>query len=257
MFTKSESANDNYLAEIVKIEKITPHANADKLQVVHINGNAVITDLTSQVGQISVYFPLECAIALEYLSKNNAFRDKTLNADPEKSGFYEAHGRCRAVRLRNQPSEGYLVPVETLAMWLGSTGVISAAQANVGARFDSVDGQLLCKKFVPKHANQKAAGTKTAKQKRDKHVFNKMVDGQFALHFDTAQLGRNMFKINPDTLLSITMKLHGTSAVVGNVICKKQLGWFQRLLKKLGADIVDTEYQMVYSSRKVIKNAHT
>lgn len=253
MFTTSESFNDNYLAEIVRVDKITAHPNADKLLVVHINGNAVITDLSTQVGSLCVYFPLECAINAEYLSANNSFQNKELNLDKGKSAFFSPSGRVKAVRLRGQPSEGYLVPVGTLSLWLGKS-IEPKAAASVGARFDTVDGQLLCKKFVPKNANPKK-GLSTVKQKRDKHSFSKIVDGQFALHFDTSHLGRNIHKITPNSLISGTMKMHGTSAVVANVICRKKLNWREKVAKVLGINVVDIEYSKVFSSRRVIKNS--
>ena len=252
MFSTSENSASNYLATIVTVERISPHSNADKLQIVHIDGNSIITDLNTKVGDICLYFPLECAINAEYLSANNSFQDKTLNKYQEKSGFFTSSARVRAVRLRGQPSEGYLVPVETLSTWLAKP-VTQEAMAAVGTRFDTVDGQLLCKKFIPKHANPKK-GITTVKSKRDKHAFNKMIDGQFALHFDTAQLGRNLHKINPNTIISISGKYHGTSSVAANILCKKQLGWREKVAKFLGVNVDDKQYDMVYSSRRIIKN---
>ena len=38
------------------------------------------------------------------------------------------------------------------------------------------------------------------------------------------------------------------------VLCKKKLKWYEKALLKLGVNIVNTEYDYVYSSRKVIKN---
>ena len=38
------------------------------------------------------------------------------------------------------------------------------------------------------------------------------------------------------------------------MLVKKNLKWYEKLAKKLGINVVDTEYDIVYSSRKVIKN---
>ena len=41
-----------------------------------------------------------------------------------------------------------------------------------------------------------------------------------------------------------------------NCLVKKSLKWYEKLLKKAGVNIVETKYDIVYSSRKVIKNAY-
>ena len=80
------------------------------------------------------------------------------------------------------------------------------------------------------------------------------MDGQFHFHFDTSQLGKNIHRISPDSLISVTWKMHGTSSIVSNCLVKKNLKWYEKLIKFIGVDIVDTEYDYVYSSRKVVKN---
>jgi hypothetical protein len=49
--------------------------------------------------------------------------------------------------------------------------------------------------------------------------------------------------------------VHNSSLVSSKVICKKKLNPFLKLLKKINVPIIDTHYDMIYSSRKVIKNA--
>ncbi len=50
--------------------------------------------------------------------------------------------------------------------------------------------------------------------------------------------------------------IHNTSVVIGKVLCKKPLKWYEKVLKKVGVNIVDTQYDLVYSSRNVIKNCY-
>ena len=63
-----------------------------------------------------------------------------------------------------------------------------------------------------------------------------------------------MHRFNLDTLINISYKMHGTSAIVSYILCNKKLKWYEKILKKLGVNIVDSEYDYIYSSRKVIKN---
>lgn len=257
MFNISEKANQNYLAKIVKINNIRKHANADRLLVSTIDGNDVITGADTKEGDVVIYFPLECAINKEYLAWSNSFEDKTLNADQTKKGFFNSKGRVRAVKLRGQPSMGYMVPVAGFLEWLslveGKT--VKVTEDLIGTEFSHFNERQICKKYV--NMQQVFDKQKEAKEARQKKVVkkqSKLVDNQFRLHCDTPQLGRNIFKISPTDVIAITHKLHGTSGVFSKILCNKQLTWYQKVFKKVGIDIKDTVYDYVYSSRKVIKN---
>ena len=261
MFYISENANKNYLAKFVCINNIRPHSGADRLQVTTIDGNDVITGTDIKVGDNVVYFPLECAINKDFLSATNSFEDKELNFEKDKKGFFNSKGRVRAVKLRGQPSMGYIVPVEVLFNWVNaitasSTNIYSSAYAN--REFDCFNNGdkpvIVCKKYINKQEKIDRNKEKQANQKYKAKKVEKLIDNQFRLHCDTPQFGKNLFKFNPNDTIAITHKLHGTSGVFSKVLCKKPLKWYQKLFKKIGIDIVDTHYDSVYSSRKVIKN---
>lgn len=263
MFNISEKANQNYLAKIVRLSNIRKHPNADRLQVTTIDGNDVITGTDAKEGDAVVYFPLECAINKDFLAATNSFEDKELNADKSKKGFFNSKGRVRAVKLRGNPSMGYIVPVEVLFNWINSvtassTYIYSTAYDN--KEFDSFTSGdkeiIVCKKYI--NVQQILDKKKERKEDRKKAAKkqSKLVDNQFRLHCDTPQLGRNLFKFGPEDVIAITHKLHGTSGVFSNILCHKKLTWYQKLLKKLGADVNTQQYDFVYSSRKVIKNQY-
>jgi hypothetical protein len=48
--------------------------------------------------------------------------------------------------------------------------------------------------------------------------------------------------------------IHNTSAVYGNILCKKPFNIFRSIGKKIGLNILETENRFVYSSRSVLKN---
>lgn len=261
MFYISEKANPNYLAKFVEISNIRKHPNADRLQVTTIDGNDVITGTDIKVGDNVVYFPLECAINKDFLSATNSFEDKELNFLKDKKGFFNSKGRVRAVKLRGQPSMGYIVPVEVLFNWVNaitasSTNIYSSAYAN--REFDCFNNGdkpvIVCKKYINKQEKIDRNKEKQANQKYKAKKVEKLIDNQFRLHCDTPQFGKNLFKFSPNDTIAITHKLHGTSGVFSKVLCKKKLTWYQKLFKKVGINIVDTHYDSVYSSRKVIKN---
>lgn len=247
---KSETANPNYLAQIVRLKGLRKHNNADKLQCVTINGCNVITGLEAQEDDWCVYFPLECSINKEFLSWSNSFEDKTLNANKEEKGFFNNKGRVRCLKLRGERSEGYIIPILLLMNWLKEKGKELGDWSNIeGVEFDYFDDIMICEKYIP---IVRSGGGTGPKERKSNTSF--IVDGQFRFHSDTEQLAKNIEKISPEDLISISYKMHGTSFISSNVLCNTALTYFQRLLIWLGFALKTTEYKNIYSSRKVIKN---
>lgn len=241
MIKISKDSNPNYLAQIVKLNKQVSHPNAEKLTGWIINGNRVWTDFSFSINDVVVYFPLECEINKDLLSNLNLFRNSELNKDKEKTGYFEANARVRAVKLRGEPSEGIIIHLSEIL----DGGQIK--ESWIGQKFDTIGEILICKKYVPKITRTPGKpGTRT----RNKKVKDLIVDGQFNFHKDTLNLRHYPDRINPEDIISLTYKLHGTSFVSSKVIVNKRLNWFQKLFKKW---INTQEYQEVWSSRKVIK----
>lgn len=246
MIKKSKSANDNYLAKIVKLKGVTKHPNADRLQVVKVDFQNVITDLSAKDGDLYVYFPVESRINHEFLSFINAFRDKSLNKDEKKKGFFESNCRVKATNLRGEKSMGFIIPLYKLEEWSN----IPDLGRFEGKEFDTVGNELLLDKYQIEY---KKVGTKESK--KDVRL-NRLVDNQVHLHVDTSNIRRSMDRINLDDNITITYKFHGTSAHFQHVLVKKKLSFLYKVLKKLGVNITDTEYDIVYGSRRVIKNKY-
>ena len=246
MLTISANANPNYLCKVVELRNLKKHSNADRLQTVDIDFQTVITGLDAKDGDIYVYFPVESKISEEFLSFTNSFREATKNADPEQVGFFEDNCRVKAMKLRGEKSMGYIVPIQTVFNWLHPDHVADYS-VFVGQDFDTVDGKKIVEKYQIKKREPRNKQGKEPKVSR-------LVEGQVHLHVDTENLRRNAHKIKPEDMISITYKTHGTSWWVSNVMVQKKLNWFERLLKRWGVNIVDTEYDLVYGSRKVVKN---
>ena len=82
-----------------------------------------------------------------------------------------------------------------------------------------------------------------------------LIEGSFRQHYDTGQLARNMHLFSPDDVVYISNKLHGTSAIFANILTNVPTNWFKRMWRKLtGKNELDQKYNLVYSSRTVIKN---
>jgi len=243
----SENVNPNYSAKIIKVDNLRKHPKADRLQICTIDGNNIITNMDTQLGDIKILFALESAIATDYLSANNDYRDKTLNSNPDKIGFFESNNRVRAIKLKQLPSEGYMVPVETLSFMLSESEIVEI-KGMVGTEFDMVKDLELCQKYV--NRNTKTKGLPSEKKPKEARLKNLLIDRQFKFHEETSHLGKNMQHINPDDEIVITYKVHGSSSIIANVLIKKELAWYEKFLKMIGVSVVEQEYGFIYSSGK-------
>jgi hypothetical protein len=260
MLRISEKANRNYLAKVVSLGKPITHPNADRLQGFIIDHARIYTDLSFKEHDICIYFPLECQIDTRIISYLNLYSDKSLNRDITKGGFFNAKGRVRAVRLRSEPSQGFLLKaqefVDAVATFAASTqGFVPIFDKlidvdSIGFEFDSVGNETIIKKYVIQ--DQRKGGIKSDKKLAKK--VSRVVENQFRFHIDTEHLRKNIYKVDRNDYVSITAKFHGTSVIFGKLLTYRKLSFIEKILKKLGVNINDKVYDLLYSSRRVIKN---
>lgn len=86
------------LASIQRIADIQPIPNADKIELLKINGWSVVAQKgLYEVGDFCVYFEIDSVLPLEHF--------------PE---LEKVNGRIKTIRLRGQLSQGYCVPISRL-----------------------------------------------------------------------------------------------------------------------------------------------
>ena len=240
--------NPNYAASVVALKDFVDLPNCDNVKHALLFGNAVVIGKEAQAGELGVFFPVETKLSNEFLSNNNLLRKSAQselcsNVNPETSGFFEAHGRVKAVKFRGHKSEGFWIPIASLAFTGVPTSVFQA-----GDVFDQIGDHEICRKYVIK---RNPMGTHRG-QARLARLEDSIVDGQFRFHPDTENLRRNIHKIQPSDYISISDKWHGTSVVIAKILVKRQLN----CLEKLASFVVPVQkyvYGLTYSSRKVIK----
>jgi hypothetical protein len=256
LFTRSEKANRNYLSQVIKIDNIRPHANADRLEIVTYQGaNIVVAKGSVKIGDVMIHCAVESALSRDFLSKNNQFEDKELNADTTVKGFFNKKARVRAINLRGEPSRGFLFPPKWLQVWQPDL-LIDKIENYIGIEFDMVNGISFSKKYVPMKQKSKKDKPKKNRYNNVLKNFDKLVENQFNFHHDTEFFAKNLEKIDPNDFISITSKFHGTSAVFSNILTNRKLNWFEKLLRNFGVKIETTEYGNIVSSRGVIKNRY-
>ncbi len=235
-----------YCAYITTIKEIHKHSNADRLQCCKIFGNNVIVDMSYAAGDRVIYFPVDGQLSKEFANDNNLVRRKDENGN-NVGGYLEPDKRnIRALKLRGEKSDGLVLPIAVLAKYTDIASLKDGDQITV------LDGQEICKKYIPRGSNRThSGGVKVSKNKKEEH--HKISYPFFTEHIDTEQLAYNQQAFRENDIIYLTRKLHGTSFRVSNCLefttTKRNL-----VLKKLFhmPDKVTTKFQIVSGTRRVV-----
>lgn len=247
-------SDTNYKAIVFTIKTLRKIEKADRLLATSIFGNNVIVGIDTKEGQKGLYFPLESQIGLDFAVANDLLRRKNPETGKAEGGMFDENRRVRAQIFRGEKSMGFWIPIESLNK-LSQGFDTQIEDLKEGDEISEFNGFVISKKYVPH--NTRTPG-QTKEQKAAKVKVSKVIEGQFRFHKDTAQLGKNMHKIDPDSLIAITYKYHGTSAITANVLVKHNPGWFRTLISKLLNGHSDfKKYDYLYASRSVVKNDST
>ena len=238
--------NNNYAAVVVRIPAVIDLPGLDLLVGVPVLGHQALTQRDgAAVGELKIAFTAETQVSQDFAYHNNLYRDATLNANPDETGYLEANRRIRALKLRGHRSDALLMPLESVA-WTG----IDPSDLKEGDTFDHLAGwQVCCKYEVPRKQSQNRAKTKVEK------AFRRVDKKMFPEHLETSQYHREKHLLRPNQEVVVTQKLHGTSLRVGRVPCLRRKGRLERFLNRW-IETPDYEYDVVYGSRKVIKDIH-
>lgn len=229
---------------VIKVENLTKHPNADRLQLLHIFGTTTTVGLDVAVGDMGIYFPTDLQLSIEYCVANHLCRKNPLDGTAD-SGYMDGDKRnVTAIKLRGERSDGIYVPLSSLE----SFGDIS--KLKVGDTIDNFNGHLICEKYIPKsnkRTGRPTDGNKT-RQKKDP------IAPLFMEHADTSQLAYNLGAFKPGDEIEITLKMHGTSQRTAYVPVLKgyKRTFWDWLFRRQGKPIY--EYGYVSGTRRTILN---
>ena len=184
---KGPKANVNYLAKIVRIENFKPHTDPEvtRLKACVVDGFNILCGIDSQPG-LYVYFPTACCLNPDFLRFANLYKHKEMNADLFRATCKYYMERVKAIRLRGELSEGFILPVTMLENYILSVTNVDLT-CKEGTEFDIVehDGKTfwINKKYVPKHT-QGAPGSGAGKTAKQPKGIDKIIENQFRFHYD-------------------------------------------------------------------------
>jgi len=235
----------NYACSVVEIKDLFEIPNADAIVRTVVNGNNVVVPKTTEVGAKMLYFVSGTKLSAEYCHKNNLYDKAEENQDTEKKAFISyKQKRVKAIKLRGIISDGMLMPLNSLLPFLEMSSINSL---KVGDEFTEINGNTVCEKYIVPVKASTQSGAKTQKISKLKDL---IVDNQFHFHFETEHFVKHQDKFKQETEIIITRKLHGSSLILSNVLITKKLSFLDKLLLKLGFDIAESEYGIIWSSGK-------
>lgn len=194
-------------AFITKIKDVEKHSNADKLLVGKCFGNQVIVGLNTIEGELGVYFPTDTQLGEKYAEINDLVRKKDKEGK-EVGGYLDPKKRnIRALKLRKEISDGLFMPIASLATF---TDIVSL---KVGDSVDILNKVIIAQKYVPyKIQSQIQAG----EGKNSKKIEPRVKYPMFMQHTDTKQFAYCKNEFKQGDLITISLKMHGTSQRTSN-----------------------------------------
>lgn len=188
----------SYYGIVVQLEGVRKHPGADRLQLASCLSNQVVVGLEAKDGDVNIFFPVDGKLSTEFLTVNNLCPVLDDQGKRIGGGFFDVKGRVRAQKFRGERSEGFAIPLESLAY----TDYFIAG-LKVGDQITELNGHKICEKYITASTAraQKAAALKAAKVK----VLN------FPEHVDTEQFRFVGKDIPAGSLIYISVKEHGTS----------------------------------------------
>lgn len=200
--------------EVVEIEEILPHPNADRLEIAKVKGwFCVVGKDQYKVGDTAVYFPIDSMLPQELEEK----------IFPTDSKIKLDNHRVRTIKIRQAISQGLLVSFDVL-------GIEKMPNAT-----DLTD-KLGVTKFEPK--TPVTRGRQTSKKESNPYFF-KYTDIENYKNFPN--------RFVEGEIVYVTEKIHGTSFRCGWVPCVADT-WWKKLKKLLG---LLPQWEFVYGSRNV------
>jgi RNA ligase (TIGR02306 family) len=227
--------------EVVAIDEILTHPNADRLELARVKGwNVVVGKGSFKAGDTAVYFPVDSVLP----------EDLERDLFPAGSKITLHKHRIRSIKIRGAMSQGMLVQlVQLFGHFKADSSFISkfrgkeAVHLEVG---DDLTEALGVTKYEPPEPefNPKPSkwGIKTGGKAQINPNFKKYTDIENAKNFHTV--------FQPGEMVYISEKLHGTSARYGYVprFHSGMFGFFKRFFMKMGWM---SQHEFVYGSRNV------
>lgn len=207
-----------YGAFVTRI-KVSPHPNADRLALGRVGGFQVVVGRDTPDGQLGLFFSRDLIISPEYADANDLLPRYNDAGEKIGGGFFPRSRRVKSQKFRGETSDGYFAPLESLGFTGADIGALREGDLLVEA-----NGVPICSRWLPPPS--RAGGASRVNARPSSRWFPEVGD--------TGQFGYNLNKIEPDDIVWVTLKMHGTSGRTGMcpVLRDVPQSWWQKLLRR-------------------------
>lgn len=236
-----------HVGYVVKVEKLRPHTNADRLQVATFFGNDTCIGLDVKAGDIGVYFPTDLQLDYDFCVQNHLLR-KLVDGTPDK-GYMDPNKRnVSTIKLRGEKSDGIYVNISDFDYCFDDD---ASKYLKVGDTISVVNGHSICQKYIP-HSNKRTGNPTEGNRTRKKKA---LIAPLFTEHADTEQLAYNLGAFQAGDQIEITLKMHGTSQRTGYLPVFKgyKRSLWDKIMKRDGTPIYEWGY-VSGTRRTVLEN---
>lgn len=249
----------NYAATILRVDDVIDIQGFDRLAYARVGVEKVLVSKECvHKGDIVVFVPQESCLSQRFLYKNNLYKNAEMNEDREGyKGYFEKNGRVTLLKIRGMYSPGFIATIDMMERAYPDLMRLDWEEMD-GFKFDKIGDDMFCWKYIVHHSDKSNAHRRRERGPfLDKPKFDYLIQRNFPAHYNTAQLRDAIKYLEPDDMVDITVKIHGTSFFAGSVECNRKLKWWEKILKNVfGKNVQETEYLKLYSSRNVVQNRY-
>jgi len=223
-------------------------ATLKNIQFIEGADNIVQADITLnnvKITQVAVSKDTKKDTLVIYFDSNLCLSETMIKDYPTLSTYLSNGNRVRIIKLRGIISNGLTIEIEKFYKYFKNENE-AIKTLKEGYSFNEINGTEICHKYFPPLQNKAEHNVKNKKPK------TKIIPGQFHFHVDTSQLLRNIHMLEPNQIVSISRKVHGTSAIISNCKVMRKLSFLEKLLKNF-VKIDNIEYKYIIASRTTIK----
>lgn len=213
-----------YTGLVTNIVGVRKAPNSDNLYLGSCFGEDVLIGKDIQEGELVLYLPSDGRVERWFGDDFHLFR-KNEDGTPQ-GGYLDDNGHVKAIKLRGNFSYGIVVSCEKIFAKYGDLGW------KAGDTPTKINDKVFCQKYIPRpsdpskrHNSNKSGGG----LKKGQMGNNGVTYPNFKEHIDTKQLAYNLDQFLPGDIISISLKLHGTSGRTARTDKYYPKGFFRRL----------------------------
>lgn len=239
-----EPENSDYAAYVVKLPAPKTLEGLDNLVGLQVLGDQALVAKDTDYGDLALVFTKGTQLSQEFAYENNLHRHSDRNKNQDETGYLEDNRHIRSMQLRGHRSSALVMRLSALSY----IKKLDLSQFNEGDKFDRIGDHEICQKFISKKTRAQQT------MEKNKKVFSRVDEKFMPEHYKTDSFFKNAHIIPENADVTVTQKLHGTSIRVGHTIVARKLKLADKLAKRMGVKVHDKEYDMIYASRRAIKD---